>query len=332
MELAHKKILFIAPVLFGYERDIVNELERNGATVDFVPENLDHISLFYKALCSLSDRLRKKAIYSYFSRRIKRKNSYDIVFVIRGRWLDDKLLQDMRDKFDSVFVMYQWDSAKNLPNLHEISKYFDRIFTFDRNDSLQFGSGMKQWQYRPLFYADDFKNIKIEEKKEFDLLYIGSLHSGRARFLKILQGFAADKGLILHSHLYMKKISYLKRKWINKEYAQIQRQDIQHNSVSRKDLINYMQHSNIIVDYTNPNQTGFTMRSIECLGAKRKLITNNKEILKASFFCPDNIWVYDEDQFDIPEEFLAQPYCELEQEIYEQYSITSWVNDIFKDL
>lgn len=73
-------------------------------------------------------------------------------------------------------------------------------------------------------------------------------------------------------------------------------QEVQHTSIDRKALIDFMKSSNIVVDYTNPNHSGLTMRSIECLGAK-KLATNNKKILEETFFYPDNIWIYDEKKF-----------------------------------
>lgn len=67
-----------------------------------------------------------------------------------------------------------------------------------------------------------------------------------------------------------------------------------------------MSKSNIIVDYTHPQQTGFTMRTCEAIGHRCKLVTNNKNILKADFYIKDDIYVYDEDEFDIPIEFIKR--------------------------
>ena len=48
----------------------------------------------------------------------------------------------MKNKFSGAkFIMYQWDSCSNSPNALEIAKYFDKIFTFDREDANKyFGS------------------------------------------------------------------------------------------------------------------------------------------------------------------------------------------------
>ena len=40
-----KKILFIGPVYFNYEVEIVKELEANGASVTFLQENVDATTL-----------------------------------------------------------------------------------------------------------------------------------------------------------------------------------------------------------------------------------------------------------------------------------------------
>lgn len=329
MDLNCKKVLFIAPVLFGYEKDIERELTARGAEVNFIPENLDHLNLGYKIMCSMPAKLRTKWIHSYFIKRMNQFDSYDVIFVIRGVWLDQELLNRMKKTYKAKWIMYQWDGAKNLPNLEQISEFFEEKFTFDRVDSEQLSKDGSKWKYRPLFFAKEFEQCHNQEKAKYDLFYNGSLHSGRAAFLKKLQQFAKEKKLSLKGSLFMKRVNFLKRKYINGEYRELQKGDITHKSTDREELVRLMGESNIIVDYTNPNQTGLTMRSIESLGAHKKFATNNKAIANESFFHPDNIYIYDEENFTIPDEFLGKAYQPVAEEIYRKYSLKGWIEDIF---
>ena len=73
-----------------------------------------------------------------------------------------------------------------------------------------------------------------------------------------------------------------------------------------------------------------TMRTIEILGLKRKLITTNKDIVNYDFYNSNNILVIDRDnpKFDIS--FIEKPYIELKEEIYKKYSLENWILEILK--
>ena len=89
-----------------------------------------------------------------------------------------------------------------------------------------------------------------------------------------------------------------------------------------------MAASNIVVDYTHLSQTGFTMRTCEAIGHRCKLVTNNKLVKEADFYNENNVYIYDVDNFQIPESFINSPYQELSKEIYERYSISNWIKEI----
>jgi hypothetical protein len=76
------------------------------------------------------------------------------------------------------------------------------------------------------------------------------------------------------------------------------------------------------------------MRSIETLGGNRKLITTNCDIVNYDFYTPSNILVLDrndstEQIAEAIQEFMITPYQVINQQVYERYSITSWINQIF---
>lgn len=85
------------------------------------------------------------------------------------------------------------------------------------------------------------------------------------------------------------------------------------------------------MDVQHPKQIGLTLRCLETLGAKRKLITTNQDIRNYDFYNPNNILVVDRNNPVVPNGFLNTPYTEVNKGIYDKYSITSWVKHILKE-
>ena len=86
--------------------------------------------------------------------------------------------------------------------------------------------------------------------------------------------------------------------------------------------------SKCIVDVENPGQHGLTMRSIETLGLRRKFITTNADIINYDFYNPNNILVIDRKNPIVNMSFFDKAYEELPKEIYEKYSLRSWIINV----
>ena len=323
-----KKVLLIAPKYFGYEKYIQNELRNHGAEVVWIPENLDNFSYKYRFIKNYIPNMFSKVITKYFVQAISKleSNSVDYVFVIRGEFLSKEILREMRNRFGlkCKFIMYQWDSVDNNPNALEISSFFDKVFTFDINDSKKYN-----WQYRPLFYLNKLTdNQKFKSK---DVMFLGSLHSQRVSIHYYLKNYCQQSGLEYTSHIFSKKLIYYKRKYINKreEYVRDVDNDIKFKPLSLEECYDlYLSHK-IIVDYTHPGQTGLTMRTIESLGCNCKLITNNRMVKLCDFYNPENIIVYEGENLIIPDSFFNTDYVPVDDSIKRHYSLKEWLEEIF---
>ena len=69
------------------------------------------------------------------------------------------------------------------------------------------------------------------------------------------------------------------------------------------------------------------MRTLETLGACRKLITANKDIANYDFYSKNNISVWHQGTALNLEDVRA-PYLMLDKDIYESYSISSFVKTL----
>lgn len=175
MNLTGKKILFIAPLFFGYEKLIERKLIQKGADVVFEAECK---SVFY---CKILNKISRKQAFWYqknhYQNILKRlSNDFDYLFVIHGYQLSAEFILGFRSKnVKARCVMYQWDSEKANPYIH-IKKYFDDVFTFDYADSINY-----EIDYLPLFFADSiYRNSNIPfNNRKIDFLFIASYRRER---------------------------------------------------------------------------------------------------------------------------------------------------------
>lgn len=314
------KVLLIIPKFFSYENYIKNELEKLGYYVYLIYENPDEFSFKAKFQISLLNN-KQKYYDKYFKNKIKNKR-FDIVLAIRAAFLSESIIEYIRSTSpDAKFYMYQWDSIKNNHNALVISTLFDKVMTFDIDDSKKYG-----WKYRPLFYI---KSADRSGKRKYDISFIATLHSKRVRIYQIIK--KSNRNCFLY--LYSRCSHYLKERYINKnpDFLDVSFKEIKRKPLSLEETNTIMANSDIIVDFTHPNQSGFTMRTCEAIGNKCKIVTNNKNIVKADFYNPNNIFIYNEPNYDIPEYFIKRDYIELSDEIYERYSLTNWVNEIMSN-
>src|SRR5690606_24467824 len=99
---------------------------------------------------------------------------------------------------------------------------------------------------------------------------------------------------------------------------------------SLDEVENLTKDSFILIDIVRENQRGLSFRFFEAMAFQKKIITTNKNILNYDFYNPQNILVINENDVRIPEEFLKTPYIPLSKDLFEKYTLQSWVKNIFK--
>lgn len=327
-----KNILFIAPTFFGYYKEIINVLEEK-YEIDYI-EDIPNSSNIYKAVSRVKRNWTKFIVKRYFNKKIEPlilEKKYDYVFVIIGMTfsLFPEMIEKMKEiQNEAKFIMYQWDGEKNISFVKDIHKYFDDIYTFDRVDTLE----NDLYKFLPLFYISRYEDVGKKEKNfyKYDVSYIGTAHPQK---IKLINEIAEKIKKIYPAqyiyHYIPSKIKYYYHKILNKEYKNIKFKDLKTERVSFDNAMEIFEESKCILDAPQKGQNGLTIRTIECLGAKRKLITTNKDIVNYDFYCPENICVYD-GNFDYNSIFFKTDYKKIDENIYEKYSLNNWLNIILK--
>ena len=328
MFLQGKRILFFSAHLFGYQNDIRLAMESVGAIVDYYDERPAN-NFLVKGVIRINRNLLAGYINHYYNKIIKEtlQKEYDYVFFIKGESISASNVRRLKQFHpEANFIIYHWDSIANNSNAQNLLPYFDRVFSFDKIDCERLGL-----HFLPLFYTPDYANIPYYDKEiKYDMLFVGTTHSDRYKLVKrIEEQIIKMGGLCLTWFYFPSKILYYKMKIQNSYLRQIPVHTFHFKQMSKELLLQLYAGSRIIIDVQHPKQTGLTMRCIETLGAKRKLITTNYYIIEYDFYNPDNILVVDRNLPYVPEKFLNEPYRDTPKEIYESYSIKNWLSSIF---
>ena len=88
---------------------------------------------------------------------------------------------------------------------------------------------------------------------------------------------------------------------------------------------------------TRKDQTGLTLRALEALFFRKKIITDNQDIKKYDFYNENNIYVLENRENEITkdeqkriEKFLNKEFIEISEKIKNKYTLENWINKIAK--
>lgn len=322
------KILLIAPVFFDYYKEMIKELELMGYEVDYIcdaPSN----SNISKAIGRFNKNLIMLSTKRYFNKSVLPRISatkYEKVLVVGG--MTFAFSPDMVKKIrelnpNATFLLYQWDSEQNLPYSTGIHKFFDKVFSFDMNDCER----DDMYTFLPLFYTriyEEIGNEKVDDYK-YDCSYVGTAHPQKFKDINSMSAYLAEKMKSQFIYHYMpSKLKYLYHKLLAPEFRTASLSEFSFEKIDELEMMKIFKDSKCILDAPQAGQTGLTIRTIECLGAKRKLITTNKDIVKYDFYDENNILVFD-GGLDVNAPFFSNGYKEINEKIYKKYSLREWL-------
>ena len=214
-----------------------------------------------------------------------------------------------RKKPNMRIIVWYWNPVDKM--VRE-SLYPDGIcekWSFDEMDCKKYGLN-----YNTQYYFDDIylPNNKIE----FDILFVGG-DKGRIESLINIQESFKDLGISTYFHITETKKPIKKYKDIYKE------------RISYEKILNYISKSRAILDYVSEKQTGLTIRPLEALFFKKKLITNDRLIINRDFYIKENIFVLGEEDYkDLPT-FLQSEFKTIDQDIVNRYDFSNWIERFY---
>lgn len=328
IHLENKSILLISPSFFGYEKSIKQRLSEVSAKVDYFDERPAN-TFWSKALVRINRKLIYRRISQYYNSIYAsiRNQVYDYVLVINVEAMPISFLEKVRERNShAVFLLYMWDSISNKKNTMNYLSLFDRVFSFDPEDCRKYSN----ISFRPLFFLNEYAKLSHEQNYKYDFSFVGTAHSDRYALIQKIYIQIQNLGLKSYWYLYLQDMKlFYWNKITNSAFAKARLHDFQYNALSKNEVLDVVEKSQVIIDIQHPNQIGLTMRVIEILGARRKLVTTNASIKDYEFYLKENILVIDRENPIISKEFCYTSYQPLDDCVYHKYSLDGWLEDIF---
>lgn len=319
-----KKILFIGLKFYHFHDEIIKKIESYGAEVLFFPER--NTSLLF----GLVNRLYRKKLDWLQDRHFKSiqkklKNvDFDYFFVIRGFKMPRWFVEWVKSSNPGVkTIMYQWDANSASPYLNLESGYdivglFNSVYSFDFRDVQENSDLLK---YIPTFTVDEIQNLPSNTPQLYDFFYFGSYLPQRYQGMLKFQEYLAGTNHKLKIYFFMEWRYF----WIERiKGEKLNSKLLHHKKMDRHQYFKWFSESKVIVDVSNPQQTGLALRVIDALAAGKRVITTNKWILNEPGIDPDQVCIVNMDSIHIPEDFFAEKEFNRPN-----YTIDKWLHRIF---
>ena len=275
------RALLVTPSFFGYEQDIVDEMELQGWVTTLLDERPSNRALT-RAVLRVRKKWLGKFVDSYYRRWLTANADigFDLVVVVKAEVVPKWFLQELRMRNKNArFVFYTYDSLGNAGNCLEVLECFDEHLSFDRRDV----ETRDEFRYLPLFYTSDFAPGPVALGADFRLAFIGTLHSERYAFAQAsFRSDARNYGFFF----VQAKWYFFFLKHITRRYATVPWEDVSFTPLTRKQIADVFQKSHAVLDVQRDGQEGLTMRTFEVLASGAILVTTNEAIRREPFFDP----------------------------------------------
>jgi hypothetical protein len=103
-------------------------------------------------------------------------------------------------------------------------------------------------------------------------------------------------------------------------------------SIPYHQMLELLNHYEVVLDIAKPHQHGLSFRIFESLGMNKKIMTNNRSVMEYDFYNPSNILVIDFDNLAIPKEFFQTPYRPINEGIKQKYHLRSFVKTVLSNI
>lgn len=227
-------------------------------------------------------------------------DDYDIIILDTRR--PSKYAIKMIKRKKKRLIMFYWNTISRRELQPDFIKQFtNEILTFDKNDALRYGIG-----FNDTCIYDKILKKNMSNLEENTAYYLGVNKNGREDILEMLEGLLKDKKIICNFNLVNCKNDKFKS-----------------SSMKYEEYLQDLSKSRYVIEIVSKGQTGLTLRSIEALYYKKKLITNNEAIKNYKFYDESRILLLS--QIDKLDDFINTDYTIVEDGILNYYYFENWL-------
>lgn len=195
-------------------------------------------------------------------------------------------------------IVWFRNSVSHTIKPQRLKKSICEVWSFDQEDCKKY-----ELKYNPQFYYKTF-DVGNKNNLVYDVFFIGR-DKGRLQQILDIENTLKEQGLRTKFCIVGYNCSFM----------------------SYPEIIEHISKSKAILDIQGSWQKGITLRPLEALFYKKKLITNSREVENSDYYNVKNIKVVSnlEDLKGI-KAFLDLPFVEIDAEIVNKYEYHSWLS------
>lgn len=201
-------------------------------------------------------------------------------------------------------ILWLWNPVektyKRTPKhiISKLKKAGYEIYTFDNTDAIKYKLGLKtQFSMIPEWFLG--KGLRINS----DVYFLGQ-PKGREHILEEIKRNFLSLGIQCNFKIVYSPADY----------------------ISYEDNIRNVISSKCVLEICQEGQHGLTLRALEAMLCHRKLITNNKSIVKEDFYNPHNIFIIGVDDNQNVKDFIDSDFIVGDESILKKYDFNNWLN------
>lgn len=271
-----RRIALVGPNFFSYVQAIRDEFIARGYPCSYFDErhsNSISAKITYRLqLTSLLKRQRDRHLAEML-KRILADGTTD-VFLINTEVATPKFVQALRSQGVRVHL-YMWDSTRNKNSFLHLLPLLNGRSSFEPGDCEMYGM-----TYIPLF-AERIFSVALSEavSRKDELVFLGTLHSHRAKLLQALERAVKQSGLSIRKLVYYHSRVLFGIKCFIHPSAFQYFSSVRTQSFDKGEIASAYFRSRGVLDIHHPGQAGLTSRTFESLRSGAWLITLNRTVL-----------------------------------------------------
>ena len=206
-------------------------------------------------------------------------------------------------------IDYQQNHQVRQLHVNQLKSLGFHIFTFDPGDAQRYGLTLTRQVYRSV------ESLRQPLPEAFDIYFLGQ---DKHRFETLRELAKQWQGRGLRTCLRMVPEP-------GKTYPSTPGLEILPHSIDYRSNINAINRSHCLLEITQANQSGLTVRCLEALFFDKKLITNNTRVRTLPFYDAARFFILGEDDPQAITTFLSASMPPLPQEALQPYDFAHWV-------
>ncbi len=180
--------------------------------------------------------------------------------------------------------------------LLDICNNYDLVITYDPYDAKKYG-----FQYIETPYSIN-RSLYVSQKNDIDLFYIGKAKiENKERFDKIIRIYESAKNKNLHVNFFVAEVPQRLQKYKDEiHYIKF---------MPYEEVLDKLQNCNCILEVSQKEETGTTLRFFESIVFNKKLIFTNPSMQNHPYFNKNNMHYLDcsKPQIDLDIDFIKSP-------------------------